>query len=373
MYSSVSDEGFSGWEQVGGTSAGTPQWAALIAIANQGRSLAGKASLDGVSATLPALYTLATSTTYTSDFHDITSGASRITRATKGYDLVTGLGTPRANVVVAALVGGTTSASSSTVKSAAITITPKDLKPTAGRHLVRGHDPDFDAPTQPIPTPIGGTPIVSAPTPPTTTTGTLSTGQSQATTTLATLRKGAVAVAQADGDVAAVADVTAVAAAKAAANSILPDQAQASISSATHLGGGVSAIFSSMAIDPTGAMARRIAGNLLVNAAEGLAAGTARLAHAAFGSAAETMHRTFHFEQIGDPMTLIADAAATFADESALLGSVVANSRYTKAWAITFSVIAADAMVVLYWSRSHKRSRVTAGTWSFEITGGEIQ
>jgi subtilase family serine protease len=42
-----------GWEQVGGTSAGAPQWAALVAIADQGRALAGLGSLDGATQTLP--------------------------------------------------------------------------------------------------------------------------------------------------------------------------------------------------------------------------------------------------------------------------------------------------------------------------------
>ena len=34
-----------GWAQFGGTSAGTPQWAALVAIVNQGRTLAGKTKI----------------------------------------------------------------------------------------------------------------------------------------------------------------------------------------------------------------------------------------------------------------------------------------------------------------------------------------
>ena len=59
------------WGQWGGTSDAAPQWAALIAIADQGRALAGKASLDGATQTLPMLYALPAS-----DFHDITSGTS---------------------------------------------------------------------------------------------------------------------------------------------------------------------------------------------------------------------------------------------------------------------------------------------------------
>src|SRR5262249_3077544 len=41
------------WVVVGGTSLGTPAWAAIVAIADQGRALAGKGGLDGTSRTLP--------------------------------------------------------------------------------------------------------------------------------------------------------------------------------------------------------------------------------------------------------------------------------------------------------------------------------
>jgi subtilase family serine protease len=92
--------GYSGWTSVGGTSAGAPQWAALIAIADQGRALAGQSSLDGFSQTLPKLYQLPQS-----DFHDITSGSNGSYSAGAGYDLVTGRGSAYANLIVSALVG----------------------------------------------------------------------------------------------------------------------------------------------------------------------------------------------------------------------------------------------------------------------------
>jgi hypothetical protein len=91
--------GGSGWGVVGGTSAGTPQWAALVAIADQGRALKGLGSLDGPSKTLPALYQMSPS-----DFHDITDGSNAQYQAQPGYDLVTGLGSPRAASVVNDLV-----------------------------------------------------------------------------------------------------------------------------------------------------------------------------------------------------------------------------------------------------------------------------
>ncbi len=89
-----------GYLQVGGTSLATPMWGGLIAIANQGRSLLDESSLNGLTQTLPALYDLPST-----DFHDITSGSNGTYSATPGYDLVTGLGTPVANLLVPALAG----------------------------------------------------------------------------------------------------------------------------------------------------------------------------------------------------------------------------------------------------------------------------
>jgi hypothetical protein len=80
-----------GWTVMGGTSAGAPQWAALVALADQGRTvLTGAGSLDGPTQTLPALY----SPQMAGDFNDITVGWDGVDFAGPGYDLVTGLGTP---------------------------------------------------------------------------------------------------------------------------------------------------------------------------------------------------------------------------------------------------------------------------------------
>jgi hypothetical protein len=99
VYDSVATGGQSGWFEIGGTSAGAPQWAALFAIADQGRALAGQGSIaNGQS----QLYKLSSS-----DFHDITSGSNG-NSARAGYDLVTGRGAPVANLVVADLVSGAT-------------------------------------------------------------------------------------------------------------------------------------------------------------------------------------------------------------------------------------------------------------------------
>jgi hypothetical protein len=58
VYQTSPYPGQGGWEVVGGTSLGTPAWAAIIAIVDQGRALEGKGSLDGPTQTLPSLYAL---------------------------------------------------------------------------------------------------------------------------------------------------------------------------------------------------------------------------------------------------------------------------------------------------------------------------
>lgn len=94
VYDSLNYQGQRGWQQFGGTSVGTPQWAGLIAIADQGRTLIGKGSLDGATQTLPALFSHAPR-----DFFDITTGSNGVNTAAVGYDLVTGLGSPKARRV----------------------------------------------------------------------------------------------------------------------------------------------------------------------------------------------------------------------------------------------------------------------------------
>jgi len=127
-FATYSSYAFQGWGQIGGTSAGAPQWAALIAIANQGRKLKGKAMLSNVQSIvykLPA-----------TDFHDVVVGNNDLisqdfpvgsglglgltgNEATEGYDLASGRGTPLANLVVRDLVNfnGSTFVGSSRINS----------------------------------------------------------------------------------------------------------------------------------------------------------------------------------------------------------------------------------------------------------------
>ncbi len=104
IYDSYNNGAATPWGVIGGTSLASPSWAGLIAIADQGRVLAGEATLDGAKDTLPILYKLPAS-----DFHDITTGYNGFGffpgyNAGPGYDLVTGIGTPVANKLVPDLV-----------------------------------------------------------------------------------------------------------------------------------------------------------------------------------------------------------------------------------------------------------------------------
>ncbi len=105
IFDSLGDMGFKNWIQVGGTSAGAPQWAALFAIANVGRT----SPLGSTSTTTPtnvALYNIA-KTAYATNYRDIKSGTNgscgTVCTAGTNYDFVTGLGSPLANNIIASL------------------------------------------------------------------------------------------------------------------------------------------------------------------------------------------------------------------------------------------------------------------------------
>ncbi len=89
-----------GW---GGTSFASPIWAGFIALANQ---KAAAKHLPPVGFLNPTIYGFAGSATYPKLFHDITKGASGDYSAVTGYDLVTGLGSPKGSALIDALVNG---------------------------------------------------------------------------------------------------------------------------------------------------------------------------------------------------------------------------------------------------------------------------
>jgi len=101
--SSTADQG-GPWVTVGGTSLGTPAWAAIIAIVDQGRVLSGQGSLDGPTQTLPALYALPSR-----DFHAIAPLPHSGDQAARARaNTSTGLGTPFGPSLVADLVASHT-------------------------------------------------------------------------------------------------------------------------------------------------------------------------------------------------------------------------------------------------------------------------
>ncbi|MDX6242402.1 MAG: hypothetical protein QOE76_125 [Frankiales bacterium] len=89
----------------GGTSVGAPQWAGLVATADQ---LAHR-DLGLIN---PTLYAISHTIAYRASFHDITDGNNDVTElgtgynATNSWDPVTGLGTPKATALVPLLALG---------------------------------------------------------------------------------------------------------------------------------------------------------------------------------------------------------------------------------------------------------------------------
>ena len=96
----VFESQFGGWTTFGGTSSSTPLWAAMLADINSTPSCT---SNGGIGFVTPALYAIAGSPTKAAaSFNDVTTGnndtfgdAGGLYPATTGYDMATGLGTPR--------------------------------------------------------------------------------------------------------------------------------------------------------------------------------------------------------------------------------------------------------------------------------------
>lgn len=91
-----------GYYFIGGTSEGSPQWAGIIADADQ---LAGHA----LGFLNPALYAIGNSGDYQESFHDITFGSNAFAgvrgfKATPGWDLSTGWGSPKTATLVTELI-----------------------------------------------------------------------------------------------------------------------------------------------------------------------------------------------------------------------------------------------------------------------------
>ncbi len=98
-----------GWYDIGGTSLSTPEWAGMIAIADQMNG--GRLGFIN-----PALYAIAADpASYSTSFFDVTTGNNTVDPsvpgypATIGWDPITGLGTPDAAQLLPALVAAVNS------------------------------------------------------------------------------------------------------------------------------------------------------------------------------------------------------------------------------------------------------------------------
>ena len=87
--------------EFGGTSFAAPMWAAYVALVNQQLKANGFSTIGFIN---PFLYSFGVSSSYSTDFHDITSGKSGSFSAVTGYDLVTGWGSPNGQGLINALV-----------------------------------------------------------------------------------------------------------------------------------------------------------------------------------------------------------------------------------------------------------------------------
>lgn len=84
------------WLAAGGTSAAAPIWAAGALLVDQALQQKGKAALGGV----PEFYTFANHPGNFHPYNDITSGSNLFYNATKGWDYVTGWGSPNFNDIL---------------------------------------------------------------------------------------------------------------------------------------------------------------------------------------------------------------------------------------------------------------------------------
>jgi hypothetical protein len=97
---------------IGGTSLSAPTWAGYLALANEQAAANG----DTIGFLNPTIYTIGQGSSYSADFHDITSGNDNnglspptSYNAVTGYDLVTGWGSPNGQGLINALAPASSS------------------------------------------------------------------------------------------------------------------------------------------------------------------------------------------------------------------------------------------------------------------------
>jgi subtilase family serine protease len=90
-----------GWAQFGGTSLSSPVFAGVIALAQEVRINSGLLPLNSVQIN-SRMYAAYNSASYLTYFHDVTVGNNGFAAGT-GYDLATGIGSPKADTLVGLL------------------------------------------------------------------------------------------------------------------------------------------------------------------------------------------------------------------------------------------------------------------------------
>lgn len=85
--------------EYGGTSFAAPMWAGYLALVNEQAVTNGVAAPGFIN---PSIYSIGLGSSYGSDFHDVTSGSNGFP-AVKGYDLITGWGSPKGSGLINAL------------------------------------------------------------------------------------------------------------------------------------------------------------------------------------------------------------------------------------------------------------------------------
>ena len=110
----------------------------LLRWANQQSVAAGKSTLGFLN---PAIYNIGVSSTYTSNFHDITSGNNKPSAGTgsgfnavTGYDLVTGWGSPTGQTLINTLTGGSTATDSGLRPGCFAELVERDARQDGNKH-----------------------------------------------------------------------------------------------------------------------------------------------------------------------------------------------------------------------------------------------
>jgi kumamolisin len=103
----------------GGTSFATPMWAGYLALANEQAATNG----DAIGFINPIIYPAALTSSYSTLFHDITSGSCGTYSGITGYDLCTGWGSPNTTGLINVLAGSSTPSFTLSDSPSSLTIT----------------------------------------------------------------------------------------------------------------------------------------------------------------------------------------------------------------------------------------------------------